>query len=182
MLVCEKFSIFCYFLCVILWEEAGASSCVFESIQDCLETENNRKCDARNLTVGVLESGKWAILGKLYVDLDGIPLTKFELTRCLSRQQSESCMYFASVSYKDGCQKVEAKGEMWSSFLGNAEPEMKCPIKGEFSLEKSFIDLEANGLPALEGFYWKVKMMIYQQGKPVCCVQIDVTTGKSQNN
>ncbi|CAA9999953.1 unnamed protein product, partial [Nesidiocoris tenuis] len=48
--------------------------------------------------------------------------------------------------------------------------------QGEFSLEKSFIDLEANGLPALEGFYWKVKTMIYQQRKPVCCVQIDVTT------
>uniref|UniRef100_A0A0A9ZIL8 Uncharacterized protein n=1 Tax=Lygus hesperus TaxID=30085 RepID=A0A0A9ZIL8_LYGHE len=171
----------CVLLTVLVSNRVEGAECYLEVVEDCTTNEEDRLVDVRNLTVGFLEGGKWAILGTAEINLPRITLTKIELTKCASKQEPETCTYFSTVKYKDTCKMLEAKGEMWSTFAQNAEPPLTCPMKGLYNFEKSAFDGDAAGraMPGLEGFYWKTKTFTYVGKKVVSCLILEFSTSKS---
>ncbi|KAF6210765.1 hypothetical protein GE061_013876 [Apolygus lucorum] len=165
----------CALIIFLVPRRADGTGCVLEALEDCMTNEEDRRVDIRNLSIGVLDNGRWAIMGKAEMNLRNISKVTVELIKCASKQEPETCSYFTTVSYKNPCKMFESKNELWSSFVQSSEPPMLCPLKGLYSFENSVMDAEAANkkMPGLEGFYWKAKSVFSVGKKQVSCVRME---------
>ncbi|KAF6217301.1 hypothetical protein GE061_001655 [Apolygus lucorum] len=169
-----------YFVLIVfpVFHRVEGTEFVMENIEDCLRNAEDRRMDVRNLSIGVLHDGQWALLGLAEINIEKITKSSTELTKCTSKQEPETCAYFTTFRYKNPCKMMEADNEMWSTFFQNTVPPMRCPLKGLYSFEKAKMNGNAayKGMPGLEGFYWKAKSTLLVGNKEVGCVIMEFST------
>ncbi|KAB0801360.1 hypothetical protein PPYR_05714 [Photinus pyralis] len=103
-------------------------------------------------------------------------ILKFE--RCKSREHLDSCEPYQDINIKSACQRTLSKFKAWSAFVEKMEPSLGCPLlKGTYSCQNGTFDGIALAVLPIEGWYWKVRAFVYEEGVknsgPIMCVYVE---------
>ncbi|XP_053674578.1 uncharacterized protein LOC128724881 [Anopheles nili] len=107
--------------------------------------------------------------------------------QCDDIRATVNCRPFLNnIANTDGCALLRATGTMYNEYLGNFQPELKCPFKnGTYVLRETLVDDGlVKYLPGSGSTYWDVRMTGRMKERMIFCVvmQMNVRPKKSGNH
>ncbi|KAK9874827.1 hypothetical protein WA026_005636 [Henosepilachna vigintioctopunctata] len=98
--------------------------------QSCLEYPN-LKAELTKFTKKQLENGSY-FLDFVFTVKERLPITleaSFSLMKCNLAGNPDSCEYYTkNLRFKNFCEKISQKNEVWSQFIDSSVPSILCPI------------------------------------------------------
>ncbi|XP_067007062.2 uncharacterized protein [Anabrus simplex] len=121
--------------------------------------------------------------GKLIVKekLDSLK-GRFELTKCDSKQQVDSCQFVMSTDINNICEKLPEKGSDWEPFMMKIKDfDPECPLEpGTYDIEAAPLDTSTfQDNPVLYG-YWIADFVLLVNGEFGGCNRISASIVKKR--